>query len=97
MALLYKKRLEHNAVIYNFNTKLRWIVIFSILLGFVLFMISIKFGSGWVYAVPVFLISLVLLFGGLGFAVVENMIFVHDRSKAKHVSSINKGEVRLEQ
>ena len=96
MALLYKKRIEGNTAIYDFTVKTRWIVILAIVVGFVMFMVSIKAGSSANYGVPMFLISLPVLFLGLGFAVVESMIFSIARAKAAHATIIKKGVIKLE-
>jgi len=96
MALLYKKRTEGNAVIFDYTTKTKWVVLLAIPLGFALFVTSIKLSSSSPYAVPIFLISLPIFMAGLGFAVVENMIYLTARMNATRATMIKKGVIKLE-
>jgi hypothetical protein len=96
MALLYKKRIEGNAVTYDFTVKTRWIVLLAIPVGFVLFVSSIKPNSPSLNTIPVFLISIPILLGGLGFAVIENMLYVVARTKSAKATIIKRGVIKLE-
>jgi hypothetical protein len=96
MALLYKKRIEGNAIIYDFTTKTRWLVILAIPIGFILFITSIKLGFDSPYAVPMLLVSLPMVFGAIGIAALESLIFGFARMKAARATILKKGVIKLE-
>lgn len=72
---LYTKRQEDNFKVYDLKTKWRYIVLNSMVIGFILFVLGIKLGSLNPYLAPTLvIIGLILLFPSLIIVVIEMSI-----------------------
>lgn len=80
---LYLKKHEGAFQVYDLKTKRRYIISNAILIGFILFIFGIKLSSANPYAIPLFLIGLLIIFPSLIIAVVESVIIL----KAKIASA----------